>query len=41
VFRDHERRTRDELQQGRRHVFESNMKEQRRSHGKPGHERRP
>ena len=41
VFRDHERRTRDELQQGRRHVFESDMKERRRSHGKPGHERRP
>jgi hypothetical protein len=41
VFRDHERRVRDELQQGRRHVFESNMKERRRSHGEPGHECRP
>src|SRR5262249_3082615 len=38
VFRDHERQTRDELQQGRRHVFEAEMKERRRSHGKPGHE---
>jgi hypothetical protein len=41
VFRDHERQVRDELQQGARHVFESEMKERRRSHGKPGHERRP
>jgi hypothetical protein len=41
VFREHERRTHDELQQGRRHVFEAEMKERRRSHGKAGHERRP
>ncbi len=42
VFRDHERRVRDELQQGRRHVFESEMKERRRTQGRPpGHERRP
>jgi hypothetical protein len=41
VFRDHERQVRDELQQGRRHVFEAEMKERRRSHGEPGHERRP
>ena len=41
VFREHERRVRDELQRGVRHVFESEMKERRRSHGKPGHERRP
>jgi hypothetical protein len=41
VFREHERRVRDELQQGVRHVFESEMKERRRTHGKPGHERRP
>jgi len=41
VFRDHEQRVRDELQQGRRHVFESQMKERRRSPGEPGHERRP
>jgi hypothetical protein len=41
VFRDHERQVRDELQQGRRHVFEAQMKERRRSHGEPGHERRP
>ena len=41
VFRDHERRVRDELQQGARHVFEAEMKERRRTHGKPGHERHP
>jgi hypothetical protein len=41
VFRDHERRVRDELQQGHRHVFEAQMKERRRTRGKPGHESRP
>jgi hypothetical protein len=41
VFRDHERRVREELQHGHRHVFEAQMKERRRTHGKPGHESRP
>jgi hypothetical protein len=41
LFRDHERRVREELQQGARHVFESDMKDRRRTRGKPGHERRP
>jgi hypothetical protein len=41
VFRQHERQVRDELQQGVRHVFEAEMKERRRTHGKPGHESRP
>ena len=41
VFREHERRVRDELQQGVRHVFEAEMKERRRTHGEVGHERRP
>jgi hypothetical protein len=41
VFRDHERRTRDELQQGRRHIFEAEMKDDRRTDDLPGHERRP
>lgn len=41
VFRDHERLVRGELQQGRRHVFESEMKERRRTRGNSGHERRP
>jgi hypothetical protein len=41
LFRDHERRVRDELQQGARHVFEAAMKEKRRSNGVSGHEGRP
>jgi hypothetical protein len=41
LFRDHERRVREELQQGARHVFESDMKDRRRTRGEPGHERRP
>ncbi|WP_068271216.1 hypothetical protein [Aldersonia kunmingensis] len=40
-FRAHERRVRDELQGGLRHVFEAEMKERRRSHGRPGHEALP
>jgi hypothetical protein len=36
-----ERRVRDELMGGRRHVFEAEMKEDRRTHGRPGHEPRP
>ena len=41
VFRDHERAIRDALVAGRRHVYESEMKERRRTHGYPGHESRP
>jgi hypothetical protein len=41
VFREHERMVREELQQGHRHVFEAEMKERRRTRGKPGHESRP
>jgi hypothetical protein len=36
-----EARVRGELVAGRRHVFESELKEQRRTHGRPGHESRP
>ncbi|GAA2060129.1 hypothetical protein [Williamsia deligens] len=36
-----EKQVRDELLDGRRHVFESEMKESRRTHGRPGHESRP
>ena len=36
-----EKLARDELIQGRRHVFEAEMKEDRRTHGRPGHEARP
>ncbi len=41
LFREHERQVRDELQQGVRHVFEAEMKEKRRTKGRPGHEARP
>lgn len=41
VFRDHERRVREELVGGRRHLLEAAQKEQRRTHGHPGHEARP
>lgn len=36
-----ERCVRDELLAGRRHVFESELKDERRTAGHPGHERRP
>ena len=41
VFRAHERAVRDALVGGRRHVYESEMKERRRTHGLSGHEARP
>lgn len=41
VFRDHERRVRDELVGGRRHLHEARMKEARRTAGRKGHESRP
>lgn len=41
VFREHERAARDALAGGRRHLFESEMKEDRRTHGRPHHESRP
>ena len=41
VFREHERTVREELQQGARHVFEAEMKEKRRTKGRPGHEAHP
>jgi hypothetical protein len=40
-FREHERAVRDALTDGRRHVYEAEMKERRRTHGRPGHEARP
>ncbi|WP_308121748.1 hypothetical protein [Actinotalea ferrariae] len=40
-FRAWERRVRDELLEGRRHVYEARLKEERRTHGRPGHEARP
>ena len=41
AFRGHERRLRDELAQGRRHLFEAGMKEDRRTAGHPAHNARP
>jgi hypothetical protein len=41
VFRAFEERVREALVAGRRHVYESEMKERRRSHGLPAHAARP
>ncbi|MGE2835990.1 hypothetical protein [Mycobacterium sp. SMC-4] len=41
VFRDHERRVREELVGGARHLHEARMKEDRRTEGRKGHESRP
>ncbi len=41
AFREHERRTRDKLQGGVRHVFEAEMKERRRTGGRRHHESKP
>jgi hypothetical protein len=40
-FRKHEKRVRDELMAGRRHVYEAEMKQRRRTRGRPGHEATP
>jgi len=41
AFREQERAARDELADGRRHLFESEMKEDRRTAGRRHHESRP
>jgi hypothetical protein len=41
TFRDLERQAREALAGGRRHLFEAEMKEDRRSAGRHGHEARP
>lgn len=41
AFREHERRARDELVDGRRHLFEAEMKQDRRTHGRRHHEATP
>lgn len=41
LFREHERRVREELLHGARHLHEARMKEQRRTHGRKGHEAVP
>lgn len=40
-FQRLERAARDELVAGKRHLYEAEMKEDRRTHGRPGHERTP
>ena len=41
AFREHDRRVRDALMDGRRHVYEAEMKQERRTHGREGHEATP
>ncbi|WP_410814083.1 hypothetical protein [Micromonospora sp. 067-2] len=41
LFQELDRQARDELVGGRRHLYEAEMKERRRSRGRPGHEARP
>lgn len=41
TFRKHDQRVRDALMDGRRHVYEAEMKQERRSSGRPGHEATP
>ncbi|MGW4502522.1 hypothetical protein ACWENR_28430 [Micromonospora sp. NPDC004336] len=41
LFRDLDRAAREELVAGRRHLYEAEMKERRRTRGRPGHEARP
>jgi hypothetical protein len=40
-FRAMEKQVRDELSDGRRHLFEAELKERRRTHGHPDHTARP
>lgn len=40
-FREHERAVRDEVLGGRRHIYEAEMKQNRRTAGRRGHEARP
>jgi hypothetical protein len=41
TFQRLDREAREALVDGKRHLYEAEMKEDRRSHGHPGHERRP
>jgi hypothetical protein len=41
AFRRLDRDVRDQLVDGRRHLYEAEMKERRRTQGRPGHEARP
>lgn len=41
TFRRWEQEARERLMDGRRHVYEAQLKERNRTHGRPGHEARP
>ncbi len=41
VLRAHEKAVREDLMLGARHVYEAEMKEARRTRGRPGHEATP
>ncbi len=41
AFREWEERARESLAEGKRHLFEAEMKEDRRTHGRSGHEATP
>ncbi|MEU7928141.1 hypothetical protein [Micromonospora sp. NPDC049107] len=41
AFQEIERAAREKLAGGRRHIYEAEMKERRRTHGMPGHEATP
>ena len=41
AFREHERRAREQLVEGRRHVFEAEMKDDERTPARPGHAATP
>ncbi|WP_433351289.1 hypothetical protein [Micromonospora sp. CA-111912] len=41
AFQEIEREAREKLAGGRRHIYEAEMKERRRTHGMPGHEATP
>lgn len=41
VFKELEKLARDRLADGKRHLYEAEMKEDRRTHGRRGHEARP
>jgi len=41
LFKELEEAARAELADGRRHLYEARMKEDRRTHGRPGHEATP
>lgn len=41
VVKSAEKQVRDQLLEGKKHVYESELKEKTRTHGRPGHESRP